>query len=117
MARKVSGSTTMHDVILRGGSVLTTHGISETDVAVADGKVVAMGESLGEAIRTIECTDAWVGPGFVDIHTHLREPGQEWKESIATGSAAAAAGGYTAMVAMPTSWRMRSENGVWNWRP
>ena len=44
-----------------------------------------------------------MGPGFVDIHTHLREPGQEWKEDIASGSAAAAAGGYTAIVAMPNT--------------
>lgn len=45
----------------------------------------------------------WIGPGFVDIHTHLREPGQQYKEDIESGSQAAAAGGYTAMLAMPNT--------------
>jgi dihydroorotase len=93
----------MNDLILTGGSVLTTDGVQDVDVAIADGRIVAIGEDLGNAARTIDCSGAWVGPGFVDIHTHLREPGQEWKEDIATGSAAAAAGGYTAVVAMPNT--------------
>lgn len=93
----------MHDLVLRGGSVLTDEGIREADVAIADGRIEAIGQDLGEAARTIDCKDEWVGPGFVDLHTHLREPGQEWKEDIASGTAAAAAGGYTALVAMPNT--------------
>ncbi len=93
----------MHDLILKDGSVLTAEGIQTIDVAIADGEVAALGDDLGDATETIDCEGSWVGPGLVDIHTHLREPGQEWKEDVASGSAAAAAGGYTAIVAMPNT--------------
>lgn len=89
-------------LVLRGGLVLGPGGAEEADVAIADGRVVEVGHGL-ESDEIIECDGAWVGPGFVDIHTHLREPGQEWKEDIESGSAAAAAGGYTAVVAMPNT--------------
>jgi dihydroorotase len=95
--------TRMHDLMLTGGSVLTAEGIQNVDVGVAKGRIAAIGTNLGDAHHTIDCKDTWIGPGFVDIHTHLREPGQEWKEDIATGSAAAAVGGYTAVVAMPNT--------------
>ncbi len=93
----------MPDIVLKGGSVLTAEGIRNVDVAIDGGLIAAVGGDLGEAKTTIECNGAWVGPGFVDVHTHLREPGQEWKEDIASGSAAGAAGGYTALVAMPNT--------------
>jgi dihydroorotase len=53
--------------------------------------------------EVLEADGAWVGPGFFDLHTHLREPGQEWKEDIASGMSAAIAGGYTTVVAMPNT--------------
>lgn len=93
----------MHELRLVGGSVLTPNGVVVTDIAVSNGVVVAVGVEVGAAERTIECKGTWVGPGFVDVHTHLREPGQEWKEDIASGAAAAAAGGFTAVVAMPNT--------------
>jgi len=93
----------MHDVIFANGSVLTDAGTAVVDVAVADGVIAGIGDDLGPASKSIDCSGAWVGPGLVDIHTHLREPGQEWKEDIASGSRAAAAGGYTALVAMPNT--------------
>jgi dihydroorotase len=92
----------MSDLILSGGSVLTEGGIVDADVRIAGGVVTEIGPGL-EGDSRIDCTGAWVGPGLVDIHTHLREPGQEWKEDIETGSRAAAAGGYTAVVAMPNT--------------
>ncbi len=92
----------MLDIVISGGSVLTRSGIEQVDVGIADGSIVELGRDL-EAAETIDASGAWVGPGFVDLHTHLREPGQEWKEDIATGTAAAAAGGYTAVVAMPNT--------------
>nr|NIT98974.1 dihydroorotase [Actinomycetota bacterium]NIV59174.1 dihydroorotase [Actinomycetota bacterium]NIX53950.1 dihydroorotase [Actinomycetota bacterium] len=61
---------------------------------MADGIVVEVGADLPAHPEAdeIDCKGCWVGPGLVDLHTHLREPGQEYKEDIASGSAAAAAG-------------------------
>ena len=81
----------------------TGNGTEPRDLIIADGTVIAIGSGLDVRGEVIDCAGAWVGPGFVDIHTHLREPGQEWKEDIATGSRAAAVGGYTAVVAMPNT--------------
>ena len=89
-------------LVLRGGLVLGTSGPEQADVLIEDGIVAAVGTELG-ASTVLSCEGCWVGPGFVDLHTHLREPGQEWKEDVASGSAAAAAGGYTALLAMPNT--------------
>jgi dihydroorotase len=93
----------MHDLVIRNGKVVTPDGVTETDVAVDGDIVVAVGPTVGDAHTAIDASGAWVGPGFVDLHTHLREPGQEWKEDIASGSLAAAQGGFTAVVAMPNT--------------
>jgi len=94
----------VHDLLLVNGSVMTVGGVQAVDVAITDGLIEAIGSDIvGESVRTIDCRGAWVGPGFVDVHTHLREPGQDWKEDIESGTAAAAAGGYTAVVAMPNT--------------
>lgn len=96
--------TPSSDVVLRNGSAVTAGGvIANADVHITDGRIAAIGVGLDVDAVEIDCSGAWVGPGFVDIHTHLREPGQEWKEDIASGSHAAAAGGYTAVVAMPNT--------------
>ena len=94
----------MSELLLRGGLVLTPRGPVEADVLIRDGRVATVGTGIeaGEA-ETYDCAGSWVGPGLVDPHTHLREPGQEWKEDIDSGSAAAAAGGFTALVAMPNT--------------
>jgi dihydroorotase len=98
----------MSKTIFRNGTVMTEDGPVTADVAVADGSIVAIGAGLdsgivGDDAREIECDGLWVGPGFVDIHTHLREPGQQYKEDTESASQAAAAGGYTAVVAMPNT--------------
>jgi len=90
------------DVVLSGGEIVTPDGLVSGDVRIESGVITEIGPGLDGA-AVIECDGAWIGPGFVDLHTHLREPGQEWKEDIASGSAAAAAGGYTAVVAMPNT--------------
>jgi dihydroorotase len=74
------------------------------DVLIADGKVVRVDASIaadGAAVHDL--TGLAVCPGFIDIHVHLREPGQEWKETIATGTRAAAAGGFTGVACMPNT--------------
>jgi dihydroorotase len=95
----------MTDLLLRGGLVFGPEGDFSADVRVRGAKVVAVAPGLErEAGDTeLDCRGCWVGPGFVDLHVHLREPGQEHKEDIASGSKAAAAGGFTAVVAMPNT--------------
>lgn len=58
---------------------------------------------LGREVRIVDARGLWVTPGLIDIHTHLREPGQEYKEDIATGTRAAAVGGFTAVCPMPNT--------------
>ncbi len=95
----------MRDLTLRNGTVLASGEVlpGRNDVVIRDGLIAAIGKDLEPAGEEIDCEGAWVGPGLVDVHTHLREPGQEWKETIESGSGAAAAGGYTAVVAMPNT--------------
>jgi dihydroorotase len=93
----------MSEMILRGGRVLTPQGAVDSDVRIVDQTVTEIGQNVSSDGTVIDASGCIVGPGFVDLHVHLREPGQEWKEDIATGSAAAAAGGFTAIVAMPNT--------------
>jgi dihydroorotase len=92
----------MSELTLQNAVVVGADGVLEglNDVVIVDGAVAKIGKDLEVRGDVIDCRGAWVGPGFVDVHTHLREPGQEWKEDIETGSRAAAVGGYTAVVAM-----------------
>ncbi len=77
-----------------------------TDVLIDDGQIVGIGSNLGaddtgnDDVEVIDASGQILLPGFVDLHTHLREPGREDTETIETGSAAAALGGYTAVFAM-----------------
>ncbi|HVF44525.1 MAG TPA: dihydroorotase [Pyrinomonadaceae bacterium] len=76
------------------------------DVLIEDGRVVELLKSGGDVPEGAEVFDATgliVAPGFIDLHTHLREPGQEYKETIASGAAAAVAGGFTSVCAMPNT--------------
>ena len=75
-----------------------------TDLLIDDFKVVKIADNLNDpAIRTIDATGKIVAPGLIDIHVHFREPGDEEEETIASGSAAAVAGGYTSVVCMPNT--------------
>jgi dihydroorotase len=70
-------------------------------VEVEHDRIVAVGpEARGSADQVLEADGLWLAPGLVDLHTHLREPGQEYKEDIASGTRAAAAGGYTTVCCM-----------------
>jgi dihydroorotase len=76
-----------------------------TDLFVADGKVQALGRDLGrpDDALVVEAAGKVVAPGLIDLHVHLREPGQEDVETVATGAMAAAAGGFSAVCAMPNT--------------
>lgn len=91
-------------ILIRGGHVMTPDGWEVLDVVVDGDVVAAVGQNLeAPQAEVVDAAGCWVGPGFVDLHVHLREPGHEWKEDIASGTAAAAAGGYTLVVAMPNT--------------
>jgi dihydroorotase len=95
-------------LILNGRAIDTASGVDDArDVLLRDGRIAAV-ESPGTlkgvaAAETIDAAGMIVAPGLVDVHVHLREPGQTYKETIATGTAAAAAGGFTTVVAMPNT--------------
>ncbi len=90
------------DLIVRGGRVVTAAGVTEADVAVGKGVITAVGPQLQlSAAETIDARGLHVFPGGIDSHVHFNEPGRTDWETIANGSAALAAGGYTAFVDMP----------------
>ncbi|MDP9068829.1 MAG: dihydroorotase [Actinomycetota bacterium] len=96
----------MSSFLIRGGRVVDPASSTDTvaDVLITDGAVTAIGPDLAaDGAEVVEARGAVVAPGLVDMHTHLREPGREDEETIATASAAAAAGGYTAVCAMPNT--------------
>jgi dihydroorotase len=93
----------MPRVLIRGGRVLDpASGRDEiADVLLSNGLVEAVGPELAAAdAEVIDAAGCWVAPGFIDLHAHLREPGQEYKEDIASGGRAAAAGGFTSVACM-----------------
>ena len=97
----------MRPVLVRGGRVVDPSQKVDAalDLLLADGKVASLGENLDapEGAEVVDASGLMVVPGLVDVHVHLREPGQEHKETIASGAMAAAAGGFTAVVAMPNT--------------
>lgn len=98
----------MAEIWLVGGRILDP--ASGTDamgaVVVRDGAIASVirGEAApAEGARVIDCAGKWIVPGLIDLHVHLREPGEEYKETIETGARSAVAGGFTAVVAMPNT--------------
>jgi len=93
------------DLLIRGGRVIDpANGIDEIcDVWVKNGLIAGLGACSAKAKETIDASGQIVCPGLIDMHVHLREPGQEWKEDIESGSRAAVAGGVTTMCCMPNT--------------
>ncbi len=92
------------DLLITGGTVVSHDGRRLQDVAVVDGRVLAVGDSLAiEGVPIIDATGLLVLPGLIDMHVHLREPGMTEKEDFASGTSAAAAGGVTTVVDMPNT--------------
>ena len=95
-------------VLLTGGRLIDPlQGIDEhLELLVVDGKVAGIGRNIQtgkEDILVIDVTGCIITPGLIDMHTHLREPGFEYRETIATGCAAAVTGGFTAVACMPNT--------------
>ena len=96
----------MTQLLIKGGRVLdAANGMDTTgDVLIEDGAVKAVGANLEAAgAMVLDAKGLVVAPGFVDLHTHLRDPGFEYKETVETGTQAAARGGFTTVCAMPNT--------------
>lgn len=93
----------MFDLLIRNGTLVTSRGRVEADLAVADGKVAAIGTDLGEAREVVDASGLVIIPGLVDVHVHFREPGHTYKEDFGSGSRAAAVGGVTTVLDMPNN--------------
>ncbi|MGV2941039.1 dihydroorotase [Mesobacillus sp. LC4] len=91
-------------MLIKNGRLLTEAGFEVKDILIEDGKITKIQTGLStEADQIIDAEGKLIAPGFVDLHVHLREPGGEKKETIATGTLAAARGGFTTVAAMPNT--------------
>ena len=97
----------MNSLLLTGGRVVDPANKFDAiaDVLILDGKISAVGQKLSvpAGVETFDAKGKIVSPGLIDLHVHFREPGQTAKENIATGTAAAARGGFTSVVCMPNT--------------
>ncbi|HZI31219.1 MAG TPA: dihydroorotase [Candidatus Binatia bacterium] len=97
----------MNSLLLTGGRVVDPANKIDSiaDVLILDGKISAIGKNLSApaGVETLDARGKIVSPGLIDLHVHFREPGQTAKENIATGTAAAACGGFTSVVCMPNT--------------
>src|SRR5712672_4554391 len=99
----------MQSLLITGGRVIDPANLLDAaaDVLILDGKIAAVGKDASTQARQdtprLDVRGRVVCPGLIDLHVHLREPGQTAKESIATGTKAAAAGGFTSIVCMPNT--------------
>ena len=98
---------TSNDVLIKGGHVVdpATGLDGRSDILIKDGKIKAVSNDIKASnnTRVIDATNKHVIPGLIDCHVHLREPGMEYKETIETGSRAAAMGGYTTLICEPNT--------------
>jgi dihydroorotase len=90
-------------ILIRGARVLDPSvELDEfSDVLIEDGRIAAVEPAIAASdCDVVHANGRWVAPGFIDLHVHLREPGQEYKEDLASGGRAAVAGGFTGMACM-----------------
>ena len=89
-------------ILLKGANVYTDNSFKIADILIDSGSIVSVGELLDSFNgEIIDCSDKYIFPGFTDVHVHFREPGFSYKETIKSGSMAAARGGYTSVCTMP----------------
>ena len=92
-------------IVLQNGRVIDPANAVDrkADVWIQDGRIVEPGSAIPPDAQVFNLEGKWVVPGLIDMHVHLREPGQEYKETVETGAQAAAAGGFTAVACMPNT--------------
>src|SRR6186713_3654152 len=92
-----------YDLILKGGIVVNQDGEGVRDLAIAGGRIAAIGDTGSSAAETIDCRGLHILPGVIDSHVHFREPGLTHKEDLESGSRGAVLGGVTAVFEMPNT--------------
>ena len=107
-------------LIIRGGRVIDPASNTDDikDVFIENGKIVQLipqSKFQDPQLEIIDASGKWVVPGLIDMHTHLREPGHEYKETIKTGTLAAAAGGFTTICCMPNTTPPNDNQSVTNY--
>jgi dihydroorotase len=92
-------------ILLKGGRIIDPESKRNeiADILIESGKIKKIGKKISAKVKSIDVSNKIVSPGFIDLHTHLREPGEESKETITSGTLAAAKGGYTTVCAMPNT--------------
>jgi dihydroorotase len=115
----------MNSVLIRNGHLIDpAAGVdSPKDILLKDGRVaeiavtgkIKAGNGAGSDVQVLDASGLTLAPGLIDIHVHLREPGQTHKETIASGTAAAAAGGFTAVAAMPNTTPVNDSPEITRW--
>jgi len=95
------------DILIAGGSILDprTGSVNRADLLIRDGRLDRIGDDVDReaGVQVLDANDRLISQGWMDMHVHFREPGQEHKETIESGAAAAAAGGFTAVACMPNT--------------
>ena len=104
----------MSTIVLQNGRLLdpVTGLDQEGDLWIVDGKIAAVQADIPEGSRVVDASGKWIVPGLIDMHVHLREPGEEYKETIQSGTRAAAAGGFTGVACMPNTQPVNDEPSV-----
>lgn len=101
--------TSSVSLLLKNGHIIDPHNRLDMqgDMLIADGRIKAIGPAgsldAPETCRSMDLEGKWLVPGLIDMHVHLREPGEEYKETVASGTLAAASGGFTAVACMPNT--------------
>src|SRR5690348_13216683 len=95
----------MLDVVIRGGTVVSSRDLIRIDLGISEGKIAIMGKSshFPSSDKYLDATDKLVIPGAIDTHVHFRDPGFPEREDFESGTKGAAAGGVTTVVDMPNS--------------
>ncbi|HIZ03543.1 MAG TPA: dihydroorotase [Candidatus Borkfalkia avistercoris] len=94
----------MRKLLIKGGQVVFSDEVKAADILIENGKIAKIGKNLkADGAEIFDAAGLTVFPGLIDMHVHLREPGFEYKEDIASGSAAAVAGGFTQVCCMPNT--------------
>jgi dihydroorotase len=105
----------MPALLIRNGTIIdpSQQLDARRDLLIQEGKIAALDENINiDGIETCDATNLIVAPGFIDLHTHLREPGFEYKETIESGARAAVAGGFTSICCMPNTQPVNDNSSV-----